>query len=408
MVLAARSRRFLGVLFLGVVTITTVCSAPAARAQVRTGMLFPLNPVRILDTRNGTGGFSGAVVGGTFISVQVAGRGGVPAAGATAVALTLTAVAPAAAGHLTVWPSGSPQPLASVLNFPAGRNVPNFIQVKLGADGRLNVLASATVQIVIDIVGYYGPDGAGAAQYVSENPTRVIPQTTMLPRESLIISVDTSGVGAGQTMAARFINVTVTNPTAAGFVTVYSGELLEPPLASSLNFMPGSTVANNVITRLSINNEYVIYNGSDGSIDVIVDALGYFARGAGNAQGLFRPLDPVRLLDTRVGTGGILGPLGPGQTLSVRIANVGGVPPFAATDTVVTNLTVTGPSAAGYLTLWDGVPNQRPDTSNINFGPGQTVANHAAVTLFSSEFAQIFNFAGATHVVLDLYGYYTF
>src|SRR3712207_8397776 len=49
-------------------------------------------------------------------------RGGVPAAGVTAVALNVTVVEPSAAGHVTVWPSGEARPLASNLNFVPGRS----------------------------------------------------------------------------------------------------------------------------------------------------------------------------------------------------------------------------------------------------------------------------------------------
>jgi hypothetical protein len=55
-------------------------------------------PVRVLDTRNGTGGFSSPVGAGKSIALQVTGRDGVPATGVTAVVLNLTATGPTASG----------------------------------------------------------------------------------------------------------------------------------------------------------------------------------------------------------------------------------------------------------------------------------------------------------------------
>ena len=53
---------------------------------------------------------------GATVSLQITGRGSVPASGVSAVALNVTATEAAAAGFVTVWPSGSPRPNASNLN----------------------------------------------------------------------------------------------------------------------------------------------------------------------------------------------------------------------------------------------------------------------------------------------------
>ena len=82
----------------------------------------PLSPVRVLDTRAGgvtvDGLFAGggALGGGATMNVRVTGRGGVPAAGVGAVVLNVTAVNQSAATFLTVWPKGTPRPVASNLN----------------------------------------------------------------------------------------------------------------------------------------------------------------------------------------------------------------------------------------------------------------------------------------------------
>jgi hypothetical protein len=91
-----------------------------------------LNPYRILDTRTGPGPLGPA---GTR-SVQVTGRGGVPASGVSAVALNVTVTNPTAAGYLTAWPGSGARPLASNLNYVAGQTVANMVVVKVGGAAR--------------------------------------------------------------------------------------------------------------------------------------------------------------------------------------------------------------------------------------------------------------------------------
>jgi hypothetical protein len=120
-----------------------------------------LTPSRILDTRNGTGGFSTKIGAGGTISVQVSGQGGVPAMGTVvppvAVILNVTVVNPTAFGWFIIYPDGTTQPLASDLNFNAGKIVPNLVVVKLGANGKIAIFnANGTSDAVVDVEGWFG------------------------------------------------------------------------------------------------------------------------------------------------------------------------------------------------------------------------------------------------------------
>ena len=123
-----------------------------ANGSVFTG----LSPNRIVDTRNGTGGFSSPVGPGASIAVTVAGKGGVPPAGATAAVLNVTATNPTAPSYLTVWPDGTSRPLASDLNFVSGQTIPNLVIVKLGSNGKVDIFnAAGSTDVVVDVVGWY-------------------------------------------------------------------------------------------------------------------------------------------------------------------------------------------------------------------------------------------------------------
>ena len=57
------------------------------------------------------------------------------------------------------------------------------------------------------------------------------------------------------------LNVTVTDPTAAGFITVYPCGI-DTPLASNLNYKDGGTVANAVIAKVGNDGKVCLFNSA--------------------------------------------------------------------------------------------------------------------------------------------------
>ncbi len=110
---------------------------------------------------------------------------------------------------------------------------------------------------------------------------------------------------------------------------------------------------------------------------------------------------PARLLDTRDGTGGRLGALGPGESIDLQIAGRSGV--SASPEAVALNVTVTGPTAGSFLTVWpSGEP--RPFASSVNMVAGQTVPNMVLTRVGANGMISIFNNSGSTDVVVDVLG----
>jgi len=128
-----------------------------------------LVPKRLLDTRSGqvscdglkqySGG--GAIGAGARLDLTVTDRcgGAIPSAGVGAIVLNVTAVLPANAGYVTVWPTGAAQPLASSLNLNPGTTIPNTVIAKVGAQGQISIYngGSGPVDIVVDTEGWF-PD----------------------------------------------------------------------------------------------------------------------------------------------------------------------------------------------------------------------------------------------------------
>jgi len=157
------------------------------------------------------------------------------------------------------------------------------------------------------------------------------------------------------TASAAVLNITVTNTTEPGFVTVYPGGGTLP-LVSNLNFTAAETVANLVTVPLSSAGIATIYN-SAGSTDVIVDVEGYYTSTPSvNGSGLYNSISPVRAL----GALDFGAPVGPNAAVPVQVTGtITGVP--ATATAVVVNATAAHGSAASFLTVYPaGVTTVRP------------------------------------------------
>jgi len=92
---------------------------------------------------------------GTTRTIQITGLEGVPA-GATAVAINVTALDATGPGFITVYPSGTSLPNTSTVNFASSSPIANGAIAKLGADGKLSIRASANAtNVIVDVNGWY-------------------------------------------------------------------------------------------------------------------------------------------------------------------------------------------------------------------------------------------------------------
>jgi LPXTG-site transpeptidase (sortase) family protein len=392
------------------VAAPVVLAVRPASAGVGTSRFEPLpSPVRLVDTRSGQGTKpSGRPAGEATLVALVAGEQGVPS-DALAVVMNVTMANPAGPGFITAYPSGQSRPNASNVNTArAGRFVPNLVTVPLGPDGAVAFYVSTATDVIADVFGYYVPAAtASAGRLVNVGPVRAFDS-----RDG-----NAAPLGAGATVhvpltpqvpanaSAAVLNVTVSNATAPGFWTVFADGAARPG-TSNLNIdTPGQTAPNQVIVPVSASGVSIYTSGGG---HVIVDVAGYFtgASAPSSTDGLFVPVTPTRLLDTRAT--GALNPLSssfrpaPGTTVEVGVSGKAGIGAAAA---VVMNVTVTSPHAAGYVTAYPAGQPQ-PGSSNLNVsGPGETVANHV-VSPVGARGVALYTQNGA-HLVLDVTGWYT-
>lgn len=357
--------------------------------------ITPITPSRLLDTRDGTGAALGKIGPEGVIELQVAGVGGVPTDGAGAVVLSVTVTEPTAPSFITVWPTGEARPTASSLNMFPGDVVPNLVIAKLGDSGRVSLFNQfGETHLIADVMAWI-PDGVA---YGALTPERLLdtrtgqgaPAGAVGPGGTVLLEVAGRGgvpnFGAGSVV----LNVTVTEPTAPSFITVWpNGD--PKPGTSSLNMFPGQTRPNLVISKIGPDGKVALAN-EFGTTHLIADVVGWIPEGSG-----YRGITPKRLLDTRPSNTALGGD-------TTRRLDVGSNIPGDAVA-VALNVTITEPTAPTFITAWPaGV--DRPETSNLNAFPGDTRAVAVVVKLGTDQDIDLYNLAGNSHLVIDLVGWY--
>ncbi|MFM2073016.1 MAG: hypothetical protein RLZZ623_3280, partial [Actinomycetota bacterium] len=129
-----------------------------------------------------------------------------------------------------------------------------------------------------------------------------------------------AGVPADASAAA--LNITVTEPSTAGFVTVFPCGSI--PSTSSVNFIAGQTISNSAIAALDATGHVCLFTST--ATQLVVDVNGWFG------SGTFIGVGPHRMMDTRIGfttfDGQFSGAGGhsAGAVTALQVAGRGGVP----------------------------------------------------------------------------------
>ncbi len=271
--------------------------------------------------------------------------------------------------------------------------------------------ASATTSAPASALGGDAAAAASGGLFTSLRPSRLLdtrsgvgaPAAKVGPGGTVHLQVGGRGGVPSTGVVAVLLNVTVTWPSQQGHVTVH-GDGTAVPGTSNLNFVAGQTVANLVVTPVGSNGKVSLENSSGGSTHLLADIEGYYLAGTPTEPGAFASLAPARILDTRAGVGAPTARVGPGATVHLQVAGEGGVA-ASGVSAVVLNVTVTTPTLGGYVTVHaDG--SAPPVTSNLNFRPGQTVANLVVAQLGANGMVALKNGAlGSIDLVADVAGY---
>ena len=369
-----------------------------------TGSTFTaLEPVRVLDTG------STPVPNAKYVDVLLGGRYGVPA-DATAVVLNVTASHPATTNVVRVYPlpraNNAPVPLISNVNTAARDDRANLVTVALSTGGPANGSRAGRVRLlnnggstrmVADLAGYYAPT-ASAGFHVLASPQRILDTRngTGAPLARVgaggEVTVTVTGGSVPATATAVALTLTAVKPSVATYAAVYPAGT--SPVVSNLNLGAGAIAANAVVVQVPASGQ-VTFRNNAGDVDLVADVAGYYDPSTAGGL-LFRPVLPVRVLDTRPGV------VSGGTTRDITLLDAFYGMPSDATAAVV-NLTGVSASRPTFLTSY-ATGTAFPGTSNLNLALGQTAASLAFVRIGSGGRVRVRNDAGNVGLVVDLSG----
>ncbi len=233
--------------------------------------------------------------------------------------------------------------------------------------------------------------------------------------KTLNLQITSRGGVPASGVAAVVFNLTVVKPTTAGFLTAYPAGQARPT-ASSINFVRGWVGANLVTVPVGTGGKVAIYNPY-GSTGVVADVVGFYRSAASTptmdgSYGSYDPVAPQRLVDTRSADWG-------NERVPNGWAITGGVDYGAENNAhiraVALNITAVAPAAAGFLSAWNGDPDNLPTTSSVNYVKGKNVPNMAIVptqqvwdpvTSQYYPYFGVYNKGGPVHVIIDIVGVY--
>jgi hypothetical protein len=371
---------------------------------------IPITPCRVVDTRYANGAFgSPSLAGGSARSFTIpSGSCTIPTI-AAAYSLNVTAVPQGTLDYLSVWPGGQPQPVVSTLNSVDGRIKANAAIIAAGANGAVNVYATNITDLALDIDGYFvAATTPGALAFYSLRPCRIadtryasfgsLGPPSLIAGQSRSFDVLSSPCSVPSTAQAYSLNFTVVPPggVPVNYITTYPTGATQP-LASTLNDMTGTIVANAAIVPAGTGGAVSVYSYS--ATDLIIDIDGYFAPPGTGGLSLYN-LTPCRVLDSRL-------PSGTAPFTGEKDVGVSGsaCAPPATAQAYVFNATVVPPGPMNYLTLWPQGGTQ-PVVSTLNALDGAITSNMAIVPTTNGSISSYVYVPSTTYLVLDIFGYF--
>lgn len=350
-------------------------------------------------------------LGGSVKTVRVAGTStgtGVLPSDITAISANVTVLGAPAPGHVTIYNCSNPIPTASSINYAPWETVPNSGVFPLSPSGDICIHAYSSTHLFIDINGYFRP--SDGANYHPMTPTPLVNTLTDLNApgrlaagQTLTIDVPEADVGVPSNATAVAVIVSGIYPSGPGHITVYPcGSTL--PTVSTLNPEVAIKRTNAAIAPLSSSGTLCLYTHE--SVDVTVDAVGYFTAGGGG--GAIVPTTPTRVTDTRetyrplmnLGAGGAA--LTAGREYRLDLGGERGIP----TDATAVSLNVTAvvPTSSGFVRVT--ACGTSPNVASMTYRTGFTVATGMQVELSQAGEVCIVTSTNV-HLVIDVTGYWS-
>lgn len=239
-----------------------------------------VTPTRIVNTAAGLGAAKAKVAAHGSLTVTVAGAGGVPATGVTAVALDVTASGSAGNGYLVSYAPGGTVPAGTDVTYRTGQAHTGLIVVPL-VQGKFVIYNGGPqpVDLAMDVEGYYAPGTGSGFQPVG--PVRVLDDrsglggagATPVPAGGVAMLPYSSLTGVPNTATAVVLDVVIVAPQTTGTLTVTVDGQPLPGLAN-LSYPQSKLTADQIV--VPVGSKLDFFNSSGGTVQVVADLQGYY------------------------------------------------------------------------------------------------------------------------------------
>ena len=192
-------------------------------------------------------------------------------------------------------------------------------------------------------------------------------------------------------LGAVALNITATGATQSGYVTVWPCSETKPP-TSSVNYAASEDIPNTVIASPDQYGKLCL--DSFTPVHLIVDMSGWFISGDG-----LHTFTPQRAFDMR--QSGFV--LTADNQFALQMTGNFGIP-TTGVSSVVLNVTATGATESGYITVWP-CDQPQPYTSNLNYLPYQDIPN-AVIAKIDPNGQVCFASSSPTFLIADISGWF--
>lgn len=216
------------------------------------------------------------------------------------------------------------------------------------------------------------------------------------------------GIPVGATAAE--VSVSAVAPTGTGFLRVWPSDE-GAPMATFVNYARSQATTNTGTIALG-GAGAVKVSAFSGATQVVVDVQGYYKPVAPGAR--FVSLAPCRIADTRAGGGPPVAEgssrqfqvTGSSPVMAAQGGRAGGCEVPAGAVAAEVSISAVTPDGNGFARVW---PSDivAPTATFVNYARSQATTNSGTVPLGGAGAVKVGAFSAATHVVVDVQGYFT-
>ncbi|MFI9830796.1 hypothetical protein ACIHIX_24260 [Streptomyces sp. NPDC051913] len=262
------------------------------------GGYVPVTQSRLVDTRNGTGAPTAQIAPGGTLNVQIDGEAGIT----DEASVYANLIVPASGDHgaLYAYASGgsSGQPVVDYKSVTTSQGA----VIPVGTDGQItlkNGSSTQSIDVVLDVYGYFSEAASDGGLFTAVQDRLLDTRTSTAVPAGESVSVMVGGRdGVPTSFGAAVLNVTTTGQQSSGYLRVWPTGQPMPTTTSVDSFQTNTSTADLVIAQPGDQGAVSFYNGSSGTIQLIVDLEGWFSIDGNSDDGALATLPPVEPSET--------------------------------------------------------------------------------------------------------------